>query len=885
MTASSPTNPLQSAKPKVIVLGDVIVDWQIYDKRAADADQSLAWASPLSRDDWHYAAGFDARQCLAGAAAIHAMLWANDIAVASNVFPIKSSSRKSPENGSIFVLRERPNVGKTREERTRSYVMKSPDKPWQEIAASNAKATVDREETWRAAINLLSKSDEPYVDPFDSVERKFDKEALEAVCLWDVGRGFFYPPTHSDWEAQQNALFDWYKGLCSGVKKPRILIRTSDPGHFAHFLGKLAKESDGIPTVILVCALAQLNNGDLKGSGTWSSVWSQTYDYLRHADRNYLFDSARNAWKFHVIVAIHEDGVIWLGPDCWPIAGADRTDRFLGEDKLAPGRVFMVPGMQPGLSEFEAHGRIIGVHGLLAYSILEYLAGAPTELELASDIKRGLMRCRRLRNHGYSTPGELFPVEDSTEKVYVNYPREIWKKGLREATDLLLDVKDPLTGQHAGPHEVICKVQYPENPACHSRATLRIFHTMDKTISGQFVGSPLNCIRIIQDIGLDKDAAKRLKIRTNDDWVEIGGKPCPVDSFAKQEIQSFGLRQRISMQFGDFAMADPKEAGPMLDLAQRVRQHVFNNRYNSPENGSVFNFALFGSPGSGKSFLAREIARLIDSNGTIFTPDEFNLSQFSEPEQLTRALATIASKSVGGKVPLVLWDEFDSVIDGKRGGWLARFLMPMQDAHFFDGRQKWPIGTAVFAFIGGTFPTAEEFRAWACRTTKPADDPPEAVLLKARDFHSRLYTALDMPSIVELDKRPAENGGRRCQMFNTDWGNSYAKLARAVLLRQFFRNNSKVGKTAFLEEIDDELCKFLLAIPLRHGARSLQRLVEACLVSKPTRARMIHLPPQHFLAEHIETENVRLDKSEEIGMTIAQMIEACSSAPSARTST
>jgi hypothetical protein len=430
MSTSSPTGPLQAAKPKVVVLGDVIVDWQIYDKRTADADQSLAWASPLSRDDWHYAAGFDACQCLAGAAAIHAMLWANGIAVASNVFPIKSSSRGSPKNGSIFVLRERPNVGKNKEERTRSYVMESPDKPWQEIAAStsDAKATVDREETWRAAINLLSKSSEPYVESFESAERKFDKEALEAVCLWDVGRGFFYPPTHSKWETQQNALFDWYKGLCTGRKKPRILIRTSDPGHFAHFLKRLAKDPDGIPDVILVCALAQLNNGDLKGSGTWSSVWSQTYDYLKHADRNYLFDATLNQWRFHLMIAVHEDGVIWIGPDCWPIADVDRIDRFLGEDKLPPGRLFMVPGMQPGLSEFEAHGRIIGVHGLLAYSILEYLAGAPTELKLASDIKRGLMRCRRLRNHGYSTPNELFPVQDATQMVYVSIPARSGKR-------------------------------------------------------------------------------------------------------------------------------------------------------------------------------------------------------------------------------------------------------------------------------------------------------------------------------------------------------------------------------------------------------------------------------------------------------------------------
>jgi hypothetical protein len=145
------------------------------------------------------------------------------------------------------------------------------------------------------------------------------------------------------------------------------------------------------------------------------------------------------------------------------------------------------------------------------------------------------------------------------------------------------------------------------------------------------------------------------------------------------------------------------------------------------------------------------------------------------------------------------------------------------------------------------------------------------VLLKARDFHSRLYTALDMPRIIEEETHVNGSSGRRCQIFMTDWGCSYTKLARAVLLRHSFRERSKAGATRFLEEIDEDLCRFLLAIPLRHGARSLERIVEACLVSKPTKLSMVHLPPNHFLEEHIETENVRHDRSYKMGLTIDEM--------------
>lgn len=895
--ASSRRHPLKAAKPKVIVLGDGIVDQHIYDMRAEDADQSLAWTSPLSRDDWHYAAGFKTRQCLAGAAAIHAMLWANDVAVAGNAFPIDGAFHNPSDNGSILVLRKRTNAGKTREERTRAYLTKSsgtksadakspdtkaPDKTWQLIAesGSNERASTDRDETWRAAMSLLHERGATYVDPFPSKDDGYNGETIEAVCLWDAGRGFFHgpEPEPGKWETQQDELFNWYKALCSSRHKPSILIRTSDPDRFEHFLTKLAGEPGKAPIVVLVCALGQIYDGDLRGSGTWSGIWPQAYDYLNRKQRNYLFDSARKDWRFHIVIPVHEDGVIWIGPNRWPIGKADRIEKFLRQDKPPLGKLFMVPGAQPGLSDFAEHSRIIGMYALLTYGIIEHLADAPTDADLALAIKKGLLRSRRLRSHGYCTCDELFPIEDTNKTFYISYPCEVWKRGLRDATDLLLEVQDPHTLQKAGPYEVECKVRFPDagELARRSPESLRLFHTMEKQISSEFVASPLNCNQVVADVGQGKDILKRLGLKEiNDHWIDINGSKCPLDSFAKEEIESFTLRQRISMQFGNFAMADPIEAAPILDLAQRVRQHVLSNRYNSPEKGSVFNFALFGSPGSGKSFLAREIVRLIDSKGAIFTPDEFNLSQFTEPAQLTRALEVIASKSVGAKVPFVLWDEFDSVIDRQRGGWLARFLMPMQDAHFFDGHQKRPIGTAVFVFIGGTFPTAGEFRAWACRTTNLDGSPSEAVLLKARDFHSRLYTAFDMPSIVENDECADPDSGHRCQIFTTDWVNNYPKLARALLLRDFFRNNSRIGKTVFLKCVEKDLCKFLLAIPLRHGARSLLRIVEACLVSKPSRVSMLHLPPKHFLAEHIETVNVRAKGSEKIGMTIEQMLEAC----------
>jgi ATPase family protein associated with various cellular activities (AAA) len=905
-TGQSDPTTLQHKSPKVLVLGDSILDLFVYDRRAEAADKSLAWTSPLSRDDWYYAAGFETRWCVAGAAAIQAMLCKNAVPAAGNSFRNGGEQRALEKSGSIFILRQKPDAGKaknnylvTRPE-TQEHAKSEHEHRRAALAGKEAhlegmtkdkinqqyiKVSEDRDQTWRAGINLLSAKDVRYLAPIaadaltDFHANGGSTASLKAVCLWDVDRGSFHQRNSKNWESQQNDLLKLYKDLCSDGNKPAIVIRTSDPKHFERFLTKLTESGKEHPIVIFVCALAQLKDGDLRVSGTWSGVWRQLYDCLK--DESYLFHSENGDgnrkpnWKFHIVIPVYQDGVIWIGPDCWPIDDSDHI--YIGEDRLPIGRLFMVPGAQPGLSEFEEQGSLIGVHTLLTHAILERLVeqdGAataePGELaraKLDRPIRQGLLRIRRLRNRGYGGPSELTSLKSEWPDLHIAYPCEVWRKSERDVTDFLLDVdvtdhESSRSGgaddrEFAGPYEVKCKVD---------PIPLRIFHTIEKKIGGEFVASPRNCILIVGDV-----SSKKYGNPINDHWIKINNKAYPIDSFSKLVIETSWLRRRISMQFNDFAMADPKEAGSILDLAQRVKQHVASNRYNSPDKGSVFNFALFGSPGSGKSFLAREIAASIDARGETFTRREWNISQFTDPAQLTDAFKVIASESVGAKVPLVLWDEFDSVLDGERGGWLARFLMPMQDAHFFDGRERRPIGTAVFVFIGGTFPTAQDFRNWACETERTKDGrPPDSVLLKARDFHSRLYTALDMPRIID-EEEPASVPSQRCQKFTTEWVNSYAKLARAVLLRHYFRERSKIGQTSFLEEIDKDLCRFLLAIPLRHGARSLERVVEACLVSKPSKLSMMHLPPNHFLEEHIETGNVRNDGSERIGMTIDEM--------------
>ena len=274
-------------------------------------------------------------------------------------------------------------------------------------------------------------------------------------------------------------------------------------------------------------------------------------------------------------------------------------------------------------------------------------------------------------------------------------------------------------------------------------------------------------------------------------------------------------------RMGSWASVDRTEIESIRSLRSIVRQYLSQSKRVRP-----LNLAVFGPPGSGKSFAVKQMAREWSTAGTNVEILEFNVAQFASVRELGDALQRVRDATVNQSLPLVFWDEFDSAADGRELGWLSRFLAPMQDGQFLDGGISRPIGPAIFVFAGGTHSTLGSFKDRAVNV-------PGA---KATDFLSRLRGHVDVLGPNRRDDSDLGHVLRR------------ALLLRAVLLRfapQFATGNQL--------NIDPGVLRAFLEVPVYlHGARSLEAIIEMSSLAGRLRYERSSLPARHQLALHVD---------------------------------
>ena len=323
----------------------------------------------------------------------------------------------------------------------------------------------------------------------------------------------------------------------------------------------------------------------------------------------------------------------------------------------------------------------------------------------------------------------------------------------------------------------------------------------------------------------------------------------------------YGLARRVAL-FGSKALVDevPYARFGKLLAVDRVEieslrglERLIKGYERDPRPSKPLSIAVFGAPGSGKSFGVKQIAKTVLGDKAPIL--EFNLSQFSDPGELIGAFHQVRDAVLGGTTPIVFWDEFDS----REYMWLQYLLAPMQDGKFQEGQVTHPIGKCVFVFAGGTsydfanFSPREEVRgttgddlAGGAETGLTKFE--KFKLAKGPDFVSRLNGYLNVAGPNPRQKYDAD---RRQWVDDDDPCDLCFPVRRALLMRA---TGGFFGATEGDEmDIDGGLLAAFLEIGrYEHGARSLETIMGLTRGAGMPGLRRSALPPEDQLSLHVD---------------------------------
>ena len=306
---------------------------------------------------------------------------------------------------------------------------------------------------------------------------------------------------------------------------------------------------------------------------------------------------------------------------------------------------------------------------------------------------------------------------------------------------------------------------------------------------------------------------------------ELIARVCECGRNIVRQGPSAALRNVPIESIGAWKSADRHEIEGVRSVKNAMQEYLQKTKPETP-----LAVAVFGPPGSGKSFAIKQVAKDlgIDKEAQL----TFNLSQFESMEELAGAFHQIRDLHLKGKMPLVFWDEFDTPCEGVTLGWLRYFLAPIQDGQFSDKGRSHPTGGGIYVFAGGTRPSFEQF----CQRMSDEDRA-----AKKPDFVSRLRAFIDVrgpngnPNLVEDD---------------------LYVIRRSFLLNAFLeQQGAHLKKKEQFQIGDGVLDAFLRTTKYRHGARSMESIVTMSSLKGRGKFEQSSLPPEHLLSMHVDEKD------------------------------
>lgn len=212
------------------------------------------------------------------------------------------------------------------------------------------------------------------------------------------------------------------------------------------------------------------------------------------------------------------------------------------------------------------------------------------------------------------------------------------------------------------------------------------------------------------------------------------------------------LVKTIRPVFGSYVTRNMDFKEYLLDLKTLIDTYIDKKKSDRP-----LNILLAAPPGSGKSFLIKQIIK------SIKTPEQKAFEEVYVPaldnvDELYAIFQRVQSLNLEGKLPFVFFDEIDAQIASEHI--YAKFLAPMWDGTFYIGKEKFYLGKCVLFFAGSTLSVEEDserilsstprlaYRDYLAKwleAFKAALDEKEAKGNKTPDFVDRIDHILRIP--------------------------------------------------------------------------------------------------------------------------------------------
>lgn len=265
------------------------------------------------------------------------------------------------------------------------------------------------------------------------------------------------------------------------------------------------------------------------------------------------------------------------------------------------------------------------------------------------------------------------------------------------------------------------------------------------------------------------------------------------------------LLRRSIVATSPTTFVDPGSSSSIRAVRSLVERYLQDAKAGGQHYDKPLSLAVFGPPGSGKSFAVKSIASAIEMRDDKEVL-EFNVASFGSANDAYGAFDRIANSAAAKKVPIVLFDEFDSGVKSVGDeGWLKYFVPYMKGKH---------AGTksscrAVLVFVGGSHDKLADF---AVRSPSIKSGLSRFHEPWVSNFVSSLSGHVDLVGI---------NPDRS--------GDDLYLLRRAVAARNVLeqlRQLSPSDRTI----LDESLVNAMLLAPCyQHGIVSLKAVVSACM--------------------------------------------------------